>query len=74
MVEINGKQSELLTVYGTFKGVIVPKGSSEVIMYYRPEFTLFAMKVALSLALAIIFWGLGILMLSKFRKNTHFVS
>ncbi|MBS59866.1 MAG: hypothetical protein CL606_00915 [Anaerolineaceae bacterium] len=74
MVEINGKQSELLTVYGTFKGVIVPKGSSEVIMYYRPEFTLFAMKVALSLALAIIFWGLGILMLSKFRKHTHFVS
>ena len=73
-VEINGKQSELLNVYGTFKGVIVPQGSSEVIMYYRPEFTLFAMKVALSLALSIIFWGAAIVMLAKFRDSTDVVS
>ena len=73
-VEINGKQSELLNVYGTFKGVIVPKGSSEVIMYYRPELTLFAMKVALSLAVAIVVWGATILMLSKLRNSTDSLS
>ncbi|MDP6770060.1 MAG: hypothetical protein QF704_05105, partial [Anaerolineales bacterium] len=61
-------------VYGTFKGVIVPQGSSEVIMYYRPEFTLFAMKVALSLALSIVFWGAAIVMLAKFRGSTDVVS
>ena len=72
-VEINGKQSELLNVYGTFKGVVIPKGSSEVIMYYRPEYTLFAMRIALSLALAIVFWGATILMFSKFRKSTNVV-
>ena len=73
-VEINGKQSELLNVYGTFKGVVIPKGSSEVIMYYRPESTLFAMKLALSLALAIVFWGATMLMFSKFKHSTDVVS
>ncbi len=73
-VEINGKQSELLNAYGTFKGVVVPKGSSEVIMYYRPESTLFAMKLALSLALAIVFWGATMLMFSNFKHSTDVVS
>jgi hypothetical protein len=43
-------------------------------MYYRPEFTLFAMKVALSLALFIVFWGAAIVMLAKFRDSTDVVS
>ena len=42
-------------------------------MYYRPEYTLFAMRIALSLALAIVFWGATILMFSKFRKSTNVV-
>jgi hypothetical protein len=73
-VDINGRQSELLTVYGTFKGVVVPQGSSEVIMYYHPESTLFAIKVALALALAIICWGAAISIVPRLRNSTYVVN
>ena len=74
-VDVNGESSELLNAYGTFKGAIVPKGFSEVVMHYSPEPTLFAIKVALALVLAIICWGAAILMVPKFGKaiDTHIV-
>ena len=75
-VDVNGEPSEVLNAYGTFKGAIVPKGSSEVVMHYTPEPTLFAIKVALALALTIIFWGVAILMASNFGSytDTHIVN
>ncbi len=39
-------------------------------MHYSPEPTLFAIKVAFALALAIIFWGVAILMVSNFGSYT----
>jgi uncharacterized membrane protein YfhO len=75
-VDVNGEPSEVLNAYGTFKGAIVPKGSSEVVMHYSPEPTLLAIKVAFALALVIIFWGVAILILSNFGSytDTHVVN
>ena len=74
MKSLNGEPSEVLNAYGTFKGAIVPKGSSEVVMHYTPEPTLFAIKVALALALAIICWGAAILIVPRLRNSTYVVN
>ena len=56
--KVNGMDSDLVKAYGTFKGVVVPEGHSEIVMYYRPYYTFLSIQIAVAMFVIIVLWSL----------------
>lgn len=65
-VSVNGKEEKIIKVFGLLRGVLIGKGTSEVVFYYRP----FSLYTGITISATSLSVWIVLLIMSKGRRRS----